>query len=657
MKRIVPIVLWVLVVLLAACTPKKQVPELEVAEQSRSAEGPSEALSAIDSLMWQRPDSALTLLLPWFDDCRDVACNVYTENDNGNSEDVARYVSADAEYDRHYANLLLSELLYKNDSAQTNRQELLQAVAYFDSLSAGTRGAFLQGFCRRDAPRVSANRPSIAFLSARAHYMNGVGYYENDSAVPACKEYMKALEIMEDHFKEKDLVGDKAKFMALAFTRLTMLFSDLYLHEQAVYFGELALNYYDCYDTYAWHKAWILDEIGSHFEMIEQLDSACYYYQKAATSLNDTNVLMYRDIKTHQAHLKYKTGGRPEVSIQQLHGLLSKAENDRDSLARLLALGEIYYYEKQYDSAWFFLNIVYRKSSSIGSKKQAAEWLIEICKAQTSMEDVDEYTNFLVPYANLEQNESSLKSQYTELYKTYNERKQEQHHWEERKENLRWTAALFLGFLALFIIIVVLYRKNKSERRYLEKQVKEKQFSYEIQQKSLSGRLKKSNESLREALLRIEGYEAERSIVDIGNVVPANGKERYDTFKQTPICIEILDRTKQLCSDKRKVLKTDTNISDYKAFALSNAQLVALLKAVESCFPEIIDVWKSYYPALNRKDMHYLSLYLLQIDKMCICIFLQDSYHTCRRYTMKFERVFNCQYGLAAFLLDQINAL
>jgi hypothetical protein len=639
MKRIVLIV-WVLVALLAACTSKKQVPE--------PVEWSSKELTAIDSLMWQQPDSALMRLLPWFDTC---------------CRDAARHVSTATAYDRHYANLLLSELLYKNDNPQFNRSDLLLAVAYFDSLSltlSDTPHAFwshcgpLFRECGTQSPTRNDNLP---FLAARAHYMNGVGYYENDSAVPACKEYMKALEIMEDHFKEKDLVGDKAKFMALAYTRLTMLFSDLYLHEQAVYFGELALNYYDCYDTYAWHKAWILDEIGSHFEMIEQLDSACYYYQKAATSLNDTNVLMYRDIKTHQAHLKYKTGGRPEVSIQQLHGLLSKAENDRDSLARLLALGEIYYYEKQYDSAWFFLNIVYRKSSSIGSKKQAAEWLIEICKAQTSLEDVDEYTNFLVPYANLEQNESSLKSQYTELYKTYNERKQEQHHWEERKENLRWTAALFLGFLALFIVIVVLYRKNKSERRYLEKQVKEKQFSYEIQQKSLSGRLKKSNESLREALLRIEGYEAERSIVDIGNVVPANGKERYDTFKQTPICIEILDRTKQLCSDKRKVLKTDTNISDYKAFALSDAQLVALLKAVESCFPEIIDVWKSYYPALNRKDMHYLSLYLLQIDKMCICIFLQDSYHTCRRYTMKFERVFNCQYGLAAFLLDQINAL
>jgi hypothetical protein len=92
----------------------EQVPEPSVPEANRKVEGPSLALSAIDSLMWRQPDSALALLLPYFDTCcRDVARNVYPENSNDNSEDVACYVST--AYNRHYAHLLLSELLYKND--------------------------------------------------------------------------------------------------------------------------------------------------------------------------------------------------------------------------------------------------------------------------------------------------------------------------------------------------------------------------------------------------------------------------------------------------------------------------------------------------------------------------------------------------------------
>ena len=83
-------------------------------------------LAAIDSLMWQQPDSALAVLLNYLDD---------------DSRDAARHVSTNETFDNHYAQLLTSELLFKNDYAQTNRTELLQAVAYFDSLLVMTDGA------------------------------------------------------------------------------------------------------------------------------------------------------------------------------------------------------------------------------------------------------------------------------------------------------------------------------------------------------------------------------------------------------------------------------------------------------------------------------------------------------------------------------------
>ena len=119
---------------------------------------PDPVLVEIDSLMWRQPDSALSLLIPCFD--------------TGIGGDAKFCVSTATEYDRHYANLLLAELLYKNDYGQTNREELREAVDYFDSY----------------------------FLSARALYINGVGYYERDSVAEACEEYLKAVEIMENRF-------------------------------------------------------------------------------------------------------------------------------------------------------------------------------------------------------------------------------------------------------------------------------------------------------------------------------------------------------------------------------------------------------------------------------------------------------------------------
>lgn len=179
MKRFLTIGSFLLLAVMTAC---RHPATIETAPLSPG----QQKLTTIDSLVWIQPDSALTCLLACFDTAQD----------------------------RHYANLLLAELLYKNDYEQANRSELLEAVAYYDSLN------------------------TVPFLAARAHYINGVGYYEQDSVVPACVEYLKAVEIMEERFPEKELVGQKAKFMALSYTHLCQLFSDQYLHEQAIYYGK-----------------------------------------------------------------------------------------------------------------------------------------------------------------------------------------------------------------------------------------------------------------------------------------------------------------------------------------------------------------------------------------------------------------------------------
>ena len=172
-------------VFLAACHRHAAVETRRATSLQSSSE-----LSAVDSLMWTQPDSALTRLIQCYDTVSD----------------------------RHYANLLLAELLYKNYYEQTNRAELLKAVAYYDSVFD-------------------------PFLAARAHYINGVGYYECDSVIVACEEYLKALEIMEGHFAEKELVGQKAQFLACSYNRLGDLFSEQFMMESAISCYENAFIY------------------------------------------------------------------------------------------------------------------------------------------------------------------------------------------------------------------------------------------------------------------------------------------------------------------------------------------------------------------------------------------------------------------------------
>ena len=95
----------------------------------------SPELSTIDSLMWENPDSALAVMM-------EFAASPEADSLN--------------KFEGHYCQVLIAELLFKNDYAQSNRTELLKSVGYFDSLVMAN-GAAVQ---ERDA-----------FLDARAHYI------------------------------------------------------------------------------------------------------------------------------------------------------------------------------------------------------------------------------------------------------------------------------------------------------------------------------------------------------------------------------------------------------------------------------------------------------------------------------------------------------
>ena len=400
-------------------------------------------------------------------------------------------------------------MLYKNDYAQTNRAELQDAVVYFDSLAQNDNAHTRRRHCGLD-PQSPSQKDILAFLAARAHYIYGVGYYEQDSAVPACREYLKALEIMEERFAEKELVGKKAQFMAITYTHSTGLFSDQYLHEQAIFFGKEALRYYQKYDATSWHKAWMLDDIGSNYDMMKCFDSAESYYKTASMVVGDKNSLMYRDIAAHSAYLKYETGDQTNAMIE-LHRLLSMAESERELLARSLCIGEIFYHEKQFDSAEVYLNKVFHGSTLIDSKKQASEWLVDICKEQGNEDEIIDYAEFLVPYANINENQGLQKSQVAILCQDYQQNRLEKLHQQKTRQKQK-TANEIIGLLLGAVTIVVAFyfvSKRKQLQLKLQKETAEKQLdserhTHKMKQAALAGRLKRSNEALRQTTRQLE---------------------------------------------------------------------------------------------------------------------------------------------------------
>ena len=611
---------FLLLALVAACHRPLKVVE--------PAEGPSPELLTIDSLLWQQPDTALACLVSCFDACTTT------------------------EYNRHYANLLLSELLYKNDYSQTNRPELQQAVAYYDSLvrKAPPLQRGLGGFPPLKGGKGDSKHKPISnndhfFLAARAHYINGVGYYENDSVIEACREYLKALEIMEGRFEEKELVGENARFMALTYTLLTGLFSDQYLHEQAIYFGKKSLVYYQKHDAVPWHKAWMLNEIGTHYDMMDSYDSAAIYYHMGLSVLPDTNSLMYRDISALLAFLSYKKDKTLDFSQSQMRILLSQAESEKEYLARCSIIGDIYYHEKQLDSAYVYFNKVFHHSQSVGSRKQAAEWLIDICKTQDRDSEILEYATFLTPFANQNENQSPLKSQLTKMFHDYERERLEIAH---RKQFWKLSKYGGAALSAITLVFIVFHFFNKKRHRYLKSQNEEKErqfesirYEYEIHQKALLGKLKQRNEELRahkeeiENILKtLEKHQRRADWSSLGG------------FLEEDICKEIMNAL------HNKDIKREAKVGDHTEMKLSTTQLSRLDVAVEKHFQGFTKMLTDMYPRISNDEMHQCQLYLLDIEDVQIAHLLFCDYSTVKKRSRKLKTALNTEKKLRQFIKE-----
>jgi tetratricopeptide (TPR) repeat protein len=607
-----------------------QVPEPAVPEDHRRVEEPSHELSAIDSLMWRQPDSALARLIPYFDTC---------------CRDAKFCVSTTTTFNRHYANLLLSELLYKNDYAQTNRPTLLQAVHYFDSLV-------------REAPpfkggggikKGHSSNPNLAFLDARSHYINGVGYYENDSVVPACAEYLKALEMMESRFDGKDLVGKKARFMTYTYNRLGELFEEQYMMGPTLDCYRHSYDYSVISPISSYSVSNALYRIGKQYNMKGEKDSANYYYTQALVNIPDSTNPYYRDMVSTKALLSYQLTHQAEMSLERLKQMAVLAEDDDERLTRYMVIGNIFFEEGMYDSALLYLEPVLENKENRSLKIQVANYLRIIYDSLGNHEKSNECMHYLALHNETGAENSAMVSQLSEIYKTYKSRKQEKEAVAKREVAVKKVLGIVIPMaviLALAIIVMAKWRSRKllkEQREESDRVLGEKEQQHRMQQAALSGRLKRSNEELRDlskqlkqSLTKNPQYESDAS-------------NDYAAFINDPICKHIVGVA------HKQQFKSKMDYLIYKDDALSKEQLLDLRNAVQKHLPRFVSHIRRLYQKLTDNDMDYCYLFLLGLNEADISALMQRAYTTVCDRSRKISRIIGAHDSLYHVLRDMLD--
>lgn len=416
-------------------------------------ERPCQELEEIDTLMWQQPDSAFARL------------REFVASSKADSLDV---------FNEHYCQLLISELLYKNNYAQTNREDLLKAVDYFDSIDDG-------------------------FMAARAHYMNGVGCYERDSIIAACKAYLKALELMETHFPDLALQRNTATygttalpsnrllwFMDLTYCRLEGLFSKQFMQEPAIVCGKRAIAIdticpFDSYNTPA-----LFLNLGLQYNKLYELnkepylaDTAEYYFNEALRHLPDTNNRLFIDVVTQLELLKINMGQDFEPSIIVLKRIAAQTLDETERLCSYLAIGGIYHSYNQYDSALVYLTPVFENKKDPYRQKVVAPYLHEIYLNTGDTVKAALFARYIADNTATEGESNAQVSTLNDLFQQHLQWEQDRAKEEEHRRALqrnRWIWMAIAGLLLLVAIAIVVTRRGYGKRLKLQQEESSKQL-------------------------------------------------------------------------------------------------------------------------------------------------------------------------------------
>ena len=295
-----------------------------------------------------------------------------------------------------------------------------------------------------------------------------------------------------------------------------------------------------------------------------------------------------------------------------------------------------------------YITNVFLSPHSTGAKKQAAEWLLEICNAQDKKEEGSEYALSMAPFANLNENRSHLKSQLTKLHQDYILDRLELRHRQQMRKFQKTSVATVAILAAIALVFIMFHFFNKKRHKHLRRQNEEKErqleserHAHKVQQAALAGRLKRSNAALKTQA------KTKPVVVPFSDVQDPNAAKKY---ADEPICQHIL----AVCSDESNPIKSTVPVSAYADIALTDAQKAQLKDAAMRHYGPLFGKLKHQYPELKEKDLLYCYLCLLGLDNSQIAVLTQLSYRTIWEREKRLQNFFHGSDRIAVILHEMI---
>ena len=536
--------------------------------------------------------------------------------------------------DYYESQIRKADSLYKNYLPQSNFEEVKASMEFFDSIR--NEKLAIRNYGRRKAiPNSTFLIPN--YQCAKAHYYHAVGLTEKDDIVDACKHYLIALEIMEDDDlikrlsdtktqKRKEKVSnkdyEKIRFVALIYTRLGEVFYNINFCNLSIINYKKAL-YYSNYINDHIFKSNTIKYIGNTYHLYNNIDSALYYYNESLISNSEINNKF--DIEKCIAQILFDKGDRIR-SYNVMKNNLKKINNENVKYSYHCTLGNMFYIDKEYDSALYYLE----KSLDKNIITQKIAFTTKLSAVYDSLGNYEKrayYDNISSKLLINNTNKEIDKSKLQTLYDEYNERKQEKIKAITQKRTI--ILCIVIAIIIFLIIIAIRYNHKKhSDRLSEEIKAKDKHIKHnEFKNAFIEGKIKSKNTELQQKDKQIKSQQLK--IEELQSRLE-NRKDNLKEYYQSEICIKILNEIRELA-------KSNKDTSELEP--LSKEEFVLLFRSANLHLGIFLQNISNKYPSLKKDDLYYLCLVLINLNDKQIAALFGLTYDAIRKRRYKITSI------------------
>ena len=463
-------------------------------------------------------------------------------------------------------------------------------------------------------------RPEYLQKISQIYYSSAVTDYSSDDLIQASKKLILALDNINEYFSKIEAVKSfDYQFRGEIYERLADIYKDINSLKPAVELYDKALADYES----SGNKEKVLNtliKIGKLYQYNHIPNIAMIYFEMAEEYVDiPTNI--YRKIIDNKIVTLYELNDYKNAdSIFQNHFNIKIQDYDFHS-----AIGTKYFYERNYSEALPHLKYCFEN----GNQQERLATSEKLAEAYFNLNDHDNEMFYIQHQAknnSIEIRRTPLKLDLEKLFDTYYNTINNQN----KKESNNYNVAIVIVFIAAVIFIVVLY--IHSRKKYKE-QIKKAEETINNHHEKIQNK----DKIIDDISKKIENLES--------NKVNVNFEEAYKSYCES----HIYKKIKSLLEGRVILIK---NIQENSKLALSNNDIISLVKTFNRHFPNTLSALKNDYDGITSGDTKFIILSFMNLNDIEIAVLLGLTYSASNKRSKKIKDIFNIKSDLSDFVMQ-----